>query len=460
MAYSKSTIKDQISHQWDDLDEQVKSLDEKITEVRSFLQARSVVKQLNDDILKLPLHSTPKPLGATGLQSDIKPASSADGPKIPEFKPHLSSTKTPDIKPHPTGDKPQSRAPDRTSIIYDPSSLRPRFPIFSGEPKSETSFDVWKFEVQCAMREGTCSEALILQSIRSSLKGKARSLLLTLPPKAGPSRIIDKLEGVYGNIYPSEQLIQQFYAATQEANESVADYGMRLEGLLQTCIDRGDISPISRNEMLRTKLWSGLSNEGLRNASRYKYDTIVDFDKLRIELRTIELDMHPSATSATASSVPTPGKSDKKPQVSKVSEQPPKDKTLDTILKKLDSLGRRMDDLEKGVTGQNAPLYNKDNPDYRGRGSNRGGSRRGDFRGGYRGAYSRSSHDDYSSGYRDGYSGESHSGSYDNEFGGGYRGSDGGRYRGRYRGGSRGGPRGTNRGFRGYGNQDHDSLNW
>ena len=272
--------------------------------------------------------------------------------------------------------------------------------------------------------------------------------MLTLPPKTGPSRIIDKLEGVYGNIYPSEQLIQQFYAATQEANESVADYGMRLEGLLQTCIDRGDISPISRNEMLRTKLWSGLSNEGLRNASRNKYDTIVDFDKLRIELRTIELDMHPSAPSATASSVPTPGKSDKKPQVSKVSEQPPKDKTLDTILKKLDSLGRRMDDLEKGVKGQNAPLHNTDSSDYRGRGSNRGGSRRGDFRGGYRGAYSRSSHDDYSSGYRDGYSGESHSGSYDNEFGGGYR------------GGSRGGPRGTNRGFRGYGNQDHDSLNW
>ena len=48
------------------------------------------------------------------------------------------------------------------------------------------------------------------------------------------------------------------------ANESVADYGMRLEGLLQTCIDRGDISPISRNEMLRTKLWSGLSNEAKR----------------------------------------------------------------------------------------------------------------------------------------------------------------------------------------------------
>ena len=451
MAYSADksfTAKDQISHQWDDLDEKVKSLDEKITQMRSFIHAKSesrVIKRSGDSILNPKMHSTPKPLGATGSQPDTKPASGAR-PKIPEFKLHLSPTKTPDNKSHPTGDKPHSRAPDNTSIIYDPSSLRPRFPIFSGEPKSETSFDVWKFEVQCAIREGTCSEALILQSIRSSLKGKARSLLLTLPPKAGPNRIIDKLDGVYGNVYPSEQLVQQFYAAKQEPNESVADYGMRLEGLLQTCIDRGDISPISRNEMLRTKLWSGLSNEGLRNASRYKYDTITDFDKLRIELRTIELDMHPSAPAPNANPVHPPG--DKKQHVSKVSEQPPRDKTLDTILQKLDTLGKRMDDLEKGVKGQNAPSYSTDSRDYRGRGGNRGGSRRGDFRGGYRGVYSGSAHDDYSSGYRDGYSGESRSGSY---------GSD---YRGGFRGGSRGGPRGTNRGYRGYGNQDHDSLNW
>jgi hypothetical protein len=27
-------------------------------------------------------------------------------------------------------------------------------PIFSGEEKSETSFDVWKLEVKCVLREG------------------------------------------------------------------------------------------------------------------------------------------------------------------------------------------------------------------------------------------------------------------------------------------------------------------
>lgn len=35
---------------------------------------------------------------------------------------------------------------------------------------------------------------------------------------------------------------------------------MKLENLIQTCIDRGTFNSDSRNEMLRTKLWSGISD--------------------------------------------------------------------------------------------------------------------------------------------------------------------------------------------------------
>uniref|UniRef100_K1RMC4 Uncharacterized protein n=1 Tax=Magallana gigas TaxID=29159 RepID=K1RMC4_MAGGI len=57
--------------------------------------------------------------------------------------------------------------------------------------------------------------------------------------------------------------------------------------------------------MLRTELWSGLRNSNLRNASRYKYDIINDFETLRRELRTIELDLE-------LSSVPSSTSTDKK----------------------------------------------------------------------------------------------------------------------------------------------------
>ena len=248
---------------------------------------------------------------------------------------------------------------------------------------------------------------------------------------------------MYGNIYPTEQLIQQFYGAKQNEGESVADYGMRLERLLQTCIDRGDISAVVRNEMLRSKLWSGLTDQSLRNASRYKYDSIEDFDLLRMELRTIELDMksappssHPpkaaeSATNAT-----------KKNAVSQVNDR--NDTSMRDIMSKLDSISKRMDTMEKKLEGSKVKPASNDqhnDSDYHARSYSRGGFRghsRGGFRGGYRGR-----------GFDDGSRGNARG------FDDGYRGNTRGEFRGRNQRG-----RGRSRGF-GFGYQGYsDHLNW
>ena len=318
--------------------------------------------------------------------------------------------------------------------------------------------------MKCAIREGTCSNALIAQSIRSSLRGKARSLLLTLPGLATPDQMIWKLDGVYGNIYPSEQLIQQFYAAKQEQKESVAEYGMRLEGLLQTCIDRGDISSGVRNDMLRSKLWSGLRDASLRNASRFKYDAITDFETLRMELRTIELDMNnANATSDTSASTSGTSKDSKK--VSKIGDS--SDSRFDTILQKLDSLNKRISDIEKKVTPSNSPLSVPSQPytnEHHGSGGYNRGARGGShsrFRGGSRGGY-RGTSDDFEGGPGGGYHRPR------GGFHGGPRGRSQGRPRGRFRGGSRGGYgssggfRDSDRGSYGYDSysQYPDNLNW
>ncbi|KAK3105374.1 hypothetical protein FSP39_023707 [Pinctada imbricata] len=316
-------------------------------------------------------------------------------------------------------------------VMLDPptaNSIRPRFPVFSGEEKSDCTFEVWKFEVKCALREGTCSDTLILQSIRSSLKGKARNLLLTLPEDANPNQILDKLEGVFGNIYPSEQLIQQFYGAKQRTDESVADYGMRLESLLQTCIDRGDISHNARNDMLRTKLWSGLCNAELKNASRYKYDTITDFDSLRIELRSIELDMSSASVS----------KDTKRSTVSQINDTR-SEASMDAILSKLEMLNKRMDSMEREMKSVRAP-YNQEQRSYgsnANRGYPRGGYRGGTFRGGSQGGSFRGGSQGGT--FRGGSQGGSFRGGYqDGTFrggsrGGSFRGGSHGEFRGGYR---------------------------
>lgn len=171
------------------------------------------------------------------------------------------------------------------------SYSKPRIPIFSGEEKSECSFEVWKYEVKCICREGNYTNTILSQCIRGSLKGKARNLLLSLPENATPTQIVDKLEGVYGNVFSSEALLQRFYGENQQPNQSVAEYGMKLESLIQLAVEKGQINPQAKNEMLRSKFWSGLRDPLLKNASRYKYDTVMDFDQLRKEIRSIELDL-------------------------------------------------------------------------------------------------------------------------------------------------------------------------
>lgn len=103
-----------------------------------------------------------------------------------------------------------SRSPILPPPISSPNPVTlssPRIQIFSGEEKNDSSLEVWKFEVKCIFREKNYSTSILLQTIRNSLKGKARSLLLSMSDEATPEMIIHKLEGVFGNVYDSEAVI-------------------------------------------------------------------------------------------------------------------------------------------------------------------------------------------------------------------------------------------------------------
>ena len=89
----------------------------------------------------------------------------------------------------------------------------PQLPFFSGEEqKGDVSFEVWKFELNCLI---VYPDSLILQAIRKSLRGKSRDILLTLGESASPFIILNKLEGIYGNVSSNEVLLQQFYLESQ-----------------------------------------------------------------------------------------------------------------------------------------------------------------------------------------------------------------------------------------------------
>ena len=72
---------------------------------------------------------------------------------------------------------------------------------------------------------------------------------------------------------------------------NLAEYGMKLESIIQSAVEKGDISIVAKNQMLKSTFWSGLRDPLLKNSSRYKFDTTKDFDQLRKEIRAIELEL-------------------------------------------------------------------------------------------------------------------------------------------------------------------------
>ena len=231
------------------------------------------------------------------------------------------------------------------------SMVIPKIPNFSAEvpiPKGEVSFEVWRFEINCLLKDGLHKETAITQGVRKSLRGEAASILMnSLGHKAVVGEILNKFEGIYGTLETGEELLQQFYNATQGSGESISSWGCRLEDILTKAVSLKKLNNTSKNDMLRTKFWSGLSNSILKNAIRYKYESISSFDELRKEVRKMEQELVQDSSSGKKKSV--------QHQVQTVNSNVPVDKIQD----KLASLEQKLEALTLGLTKTDESSTNK-----------------------------------------------------------------------------------------------------
>ena len=272
---------------------------------------------------------------------------------------------------------------------------RPNLPQFSGENRSgDVTFDVWKYDVRCLIHEGAYPLALIRQSIRNSLRGKARSILVTMGEDVTHESTVQKLESIFGNVCDKEALLETYYKQSQNADESIAEFGMRLQNLLQIPMERGLISVSERNSMLCSKFFSGLRNPLLQTAIRFKYQNTTDFDELLKEARVVELQLQSTST----------GSESKADTAATAKQQSTSRTSLDDIAKKLESLTTQVHDLQsqmKTVKGDRErqptqPYYQQDDRDF---------GYAGGYRPGYRGTGNRGRGFDRGGGYSRGYDG-------------------------------------------------------
>ncbi|XP_062614623.1 uncharacterized protein LOC134276371 [Saccostrea cucullata] len=191
---------------------------------------------------------------------------------------------------HPPGLMSSPQLFNSSALFHQNNNPTPiKLPTFSGSEqaqKGEVSYDVWSYEVRCL--KGQWPDHVLLQPVRSSLKGMAREILIPLGEHATVENILAKLDDFYGNVCTPENIMQKFYSDHQQEGESIVSYGSRLEQCLSKAVKVGHIDVNAKDPMLRSKFWSGLRSTQLRNATRHKYETVKEFHSLLREIRQIE----------------------------------------------------------------------------------------------------------------------------------------------------------------------------
>ena len=217
---------------------------------------------------------------------------------------------------------------------------QPRISLFYGDNvKGEATYAQWKYEVKCLLLEKTHKPEALAQAIRRSLRGEASNLVRRLGIGATIPDILEKFESVYGAVDSKENLLAKFYSAKQEESEDVTKWSCRLEDILSSAVERHLVDPSKVNEMLHNMFWQGLK-PSLKDISGYKFEQVLDFDKLRVEVRKIEQDhLHASTTTKTES----------KAQCNVVTEEKADNNEMKEIKTMLQSLTSTVKQLEKKV---------------------------------------------------------------------------------------------------------------
>ena len=233
------------------------------------------------------------------MDSLIKDEDSSDSQK--SGNPDNSEKVETKVEPNAQPNDPQAGASGPS--VDRGNTQTPKIGLFSGdEPlgKGEISYEQWHHEVSCLVREGY-AENVILLSIRRSLKSTAASVLVNLGLDISTKLVLEKFNVVFGNVLPSEMLLEDFYTARQGEKESVVAWGCRIERLLMKAKEQGTIK--GTEDMARTKFWSGIKDDRVKSALRHKFDTGRTFQELLKDARLLEHEFNSKTVKVNTQSV-------------------------------------------------------------------------------------------------------------------------------------------------------------
>ena len=195
-----------------------------------------------------------------------------------------------------------SKVASTLPLVPPPSvtiSHPPKISTFMGETgRGEVSYEVWRYEVDRLLESTEYSHTVVRSAILRSLKGKASDVTLCVDPSASIQDLLAKIHSIYGTVQEKTSLVGNFYSAKQQSEESVRDWGCRVEELFAKAVSVGALS-LGQDDTLCTVFWEGLRQE-LKDASSHKFDSVRSFDELRAAVRRIEESRKVTAKSAVS----------------------------------------------------------------------------------------------------------------------------------------------------------------
>lgn len=214
-----------------------------------------------------------------------------------------------------------------------------RISQYSGDSaKGDVSYEQWRFEVRSMVKEGLYREPVVLQLLRRSLRGTAADILLHMGEGVSVQQVLAKMDRIFGNVLPPEQLLEVFFTARQQEKEKVAAWACRLEDILsklQSCqeADAPYVPPEVATSNMRAKFYSGLRSATVRMTLRHHFDAGVSYEKLLVAARAAEAEEETEKKTA------------------KVNQATAVDSgiasKMDKMLAGLEALQKRMDAMEK-----------------------------------------------------------------------------------------------------------------
>lgn len=231
------------------------------------------------------------------------------------------------------------------------STKWPKISEFRGEvDKNEVSYLTWKYEVNCLLAERSYSEEQMLNGIRRSCKGTAADILRRLGIGATIGQILKKFDATYSMIDSGESIMRKFFACSQDSKETVSSYATRVEEIFSRAVEMKMLLP-TQEDLLRSVLYQGLQTQ-LKQLSNYKYETVKDYDKFKVELRKIESEWIAQKGKDTATShAATKMEPERKTELGEVKD------LLKNLHDRIDRLEREKEDRQYNQQDWNQPSF-------------------------------------------------------------------------------------------------------